>query len=549
MRLVQGRFAVIIPEFLVLAFYAAATLYFDEQAATIAVYAVPYTTAALIWQSTAAGLVLLAVLLLSATAGVWGSTIGYHFAHTLLLLPLALVTLVTAAVTLQRANLVLPFVEDNWYAGANIQRFVGPRYSASVSCKYAFDSHVPMVSAGAMGMILSLLLWASAAMHWQCASALFFVGPELYALSTGAPTAAGGTPAGLSASGSRQNDLIMAAGLAAAASAAADGKRRGGSFLEGEEDPAASTAAPFLPPARGGASYGATASAGAGADESPPAKRGAGLLQPSPPARGFYNGPGGAGGAGGGDYDHVSLDDAGGGGLLALGSAAALAANTPAGLRYPITRGTSRSVVDLSAMIGRALPAGTDTSGYKAAMTAATRAYAQYLAAHGFNPLPLQSTWREAELAGAVGVPSLAALWAAWKLDIAYQWVTTRLFIVCGALVSAAAIVGMAVGLARVAALGTCAVLVAAPVSVTYSRVLSVAANYDPTQPFGFVNVVNNYPFGGIDINAPTITKGVPYGIKNHNVRARALCVACLSLPLPPRAYLPLCRLLPLSPS
>ena len=108
MRLVQGRFAVIIPEFLVLAFYAAATLYFDEQAATIAVYAVPYTTAALIWQSTAAGLVLLAVLLLSATAGVWGSTIGYHFAHTLLLLPLALVTLVTAAVTLQRANLVLP---------------------------------------------------------------------------------------------------------------------------------------------------------------------------------------------------------------------------------------------------------------------------------------------------------------------------------------------------------------------------------------------------------------------------------------------------------
>jgi hypothetical protein len=228
--------------------------------------------------------------------------------------------------------------------------------------------------------------------------------------------------------------------------------------------------------------------------------------------------------------------------LLALGSAAALAANTPAGLRYPITRGTSRSVVDLSAMIGRALPAGTDTSGYKAAMTAATRAYAQYLAAHGFNPLPLQSTWREAELAGAVGVPSLAALWAAWKLDIAYQWVTTRLFIVCGALVSAAAIVGMAVGLARVAALGTCAVLVAAPVSVTYSRVLSVAANYDAAQPFGFVNIVNNYPFGGIDINAPTITKGVPYGIKNHNVRARLVCVvAYLSLPLPPRAYLPHC--------
>ena len=170
-------------------------------------------------------------------------------------------------------------------------------------------------------------------------------------------------------------------------------------------------------------------------------------------------------------------------------------------------------------------------------MTAATRAYAQYLAAHGFNPLPLQSTWREAELAGAVGVPSLAALWAAWKLDIAYQWVTTRLFIVCGALVSAAAIVGMAVGLARVAAMGTCAVLVAAPVSVTYSRVLSVSARYDPAQPFGYVNVVNNYPFGGIDINAPTISKGVPYGIKNHNVRSRAArCFASPRLPPPPRA-------------
>ena len=183
-------------------------------------------------------------------------------------------------------------------------------------------------------------------------------------------------------------------------------------------------------------------------------------------------------------------------------------------------------------MIGRALPADTDTAGYKAAMTAATRAYAQYLTAPGFNPLPLQSTWREGELAASVGSPSLAALWAAWKLDIAYQWVTTRVVIIGGAVAAVAAIAGMAVGLAQLAAVGACSALVAAPASVTYSRVLSVST-YNGDTPPGYVVISNAFPYGGVDVEVPTITKGAPYGARNHNLTVFVTYYAATAAELP----------------
>lgn len=605
-RMVQGRLPIIVPEFLILAASAVITLYYDETAATTAVYALPHSTAALVWQSACAALALLTIVILFVAAIRWGSTIGFHFLAVLLFLPLAFITLITASVTLQRAQGVEDWVIANWTSGARIQQLVPAAFSGLPADKYALASYTPMVTAGATGIILTLLLWVAVIIHLRCAAILYHVGPELYALATNAADGPSGSGESASSAHSHAQAAGMAAigmggiGIGSGAVVKPNPLRALGSGMGGIPSYGTSSSSSTSTPSHGHGPHGISIGIGMGGggssnhaavlgsptagmeltsaghsvglladsemDSAVKASRrrgstgpGGSLDAPSPSSslagaaagaasfqQGFAAAAGGvrgslgisspassSGGAvtvsmpnssHGSEYDPIPLDGSSGhaaggaggaggedgegesvvGDLPALGGMP-----VPAGMLFPIGRGASRSVADLSVMIGRALPADTDTSTYKAAIAAATRAYGQYLAAHGLSVVPLRKAWKEKELSERVRMPRMGALWAAWCRDLAYMWAQTRLCIIVTIVLTLAALIGMAVGLRRLSDEGTCGILTRDPVTVSYTTWFTVA-------PQHYVTIGHAFPFGSVDVEA-THVAGALFA-QNHNV-------------------------------
>ena len=178
-RLAQTRFGILLPELAPLLMCACLAFVFDEQAILIAPWATAYSTMVIVWQTAAGGLVIMAMLAVILAAALWEVGFLVHAAIACAFLPLAAITTVTAGTTLARAEQVYGFVGANW---PTLKQFVPVAFPHLPSDKYAAAAYTPMVSAGASGLMLSILLWLGALMHLRCAAIHLCIGPELWAL-------------------------------------------------------------------------------------------------------------------------------------------------------------------------------------------------------------------------------------------------------------------------------------------------------------------------------------------------------------------------------
>lgn len=194
MRLVQTRFGVLIPEYIVLLILAGTAIAAGNYAATFSAWSTPYGTSALLWQSACAGLAILALGANFAAAAVWGVTFVTHALGVLSLAPLAFIVLVTSSVTINRASSIQAFVHDNW---SDLRLFVPPEFSVRPPEKYAIACYQATTVAGAAGIILACLLVSVIITHVKCASILAAVGRQLTLLSAEREAAAARTAAGI----------------------------------------------------------------------------------------------------------------------------------------------------------------------------------------------------------------------------------------------------------------------------------------------------------------------------------------------------------------
>jgi len=179
-RLVQSRWSIFLPEFIVLFAAAGITLAFDESAAMIAAFATPYSTAAIVAQSGFAGLVVIMLLIMAYLLQRYGSNVWTHWALATVYGPLGFLMVITSSVTISRAQLVDDYVKTNW---STLKYVVPPEYATRPYDKYALASYTPMMAAGSTGLLLALMTLAAAAVHVRCAAALEEAGTELYKLS------------------------------------------------------------------------------------------------------------------------------------------------------------------------------------------------------------------------------------------------------------------------------------------------------------------------------------------------------------------------------
>lgn len=512
LRIVQSRFGVLLPEVLPLLMCAATAFAFDEQAIEIAPWATPYSTAALVWQSAAAGLVIVVLAATLLAAAVWDVGFLLHAGVGVVFVPLALVTTVTSSLALSRSNTVYAFVEAHW---DDIKQFVPPSYPHVAWDKYAADAYTPMAQAGVSGMLLAVLLWMGAMMHFRCAAIQMSVGPELYALQVAAEDEKRARDVARHRAALRAGDddegvevtcgsLVMGcAQLCRGRCPNPGGPRRstssrGASYAFARPDggygsAAASATANGGIPAFDGIVGGRDSAGGVAVSTA----SSVGLDSPSAAAQRDYGAISSHGAAAGGAV-------LGGEDVLSRFRAAAYARHSYQANMYGSSAGRV-SASAAAAAIGTplansgaaAIKSYTEASARKGhhrnEAHAATAAYFSYM-----GPQP-----EEAALEASIPPVPLRDFFAAMRIEGVAAWAAHRSCMLVFLLLSVASLAGMSAGLAVLEAQGRCGVLARAPVEVTYTRSFSL---YEANS--NVIYITNEYPYGSVEVVAPQFIAG-----------------------------------------
>lgn len=526
LRLVQTRFGIFAPEAAALLMCAGAAFAFDEKAIETAAWATAYSTMVLVWQSAAAGLVIIVIGAVLLAAALWEVGFLIHAAVALAFLPLALVTTVTSGLTLTRAEQVFGFVGSRWEL---IRQFVPEAYPHQGADKYAAASYGPMAQAGVSGILLAVLLWASALMHLHCASIQMSIGPELWALQAAAEGAAASKRRPLPP---HEEGVEVTWGSLLEALLAV------GARLTGRKVESHRYSYTFSrPPPTGAAAPGVWNEGAPGSSSSSGISAGAyseGAVLHDISLGGFGDRSGGREVISTASSQGIESPTAGGGGyagsvgapptpiasrLSALGStltpppgafrAAAFARLSGASARTKRSKHASSASMRLSSSAsatggfdspskattyGLLSPGGgtfssTQQQGQGPAFFAGgTAAYFGYLGPQ----IP------EAELEDKVAPIGCADFTRAVSVEGVAAWVAHRTCIVGFAIAAIVALAGLGGGMTVLELKGRCGVLARDSVSVTYAKSFSLADANRNT-----IYITNNYPFGSIEVAAP----------------------------------------------
>lgn len=180
MRLVQLKFAIMLPELVPLVVLGSTTAAYSIWAAGVAVFALDVKdgTNVILWQAALGMLVVVGAAATFAMRARWGITFASHAVPALVFGFLSLVMMITSSIIYHRANGVDAFVSANW--DTSISFLVPPEFAANSWDKYAMESQTPMLQAAMTGFLTSVLLLCSVGMHLRCASVLLSVGSDLY---------------------------------------------------------------------------------------------------------------------------------------------------------------------------------------------------------------------------------------------------------------------------------------------------------------------------------------------------------------------------------
>jgi len=177
MRLVQLKYATLLPEFVPLFLLCAGSAAYAVYAASIATFAMDSTTTVILWHAAMSLLGVLAVCGVFIARARWGITFISHAIAVVSFAPISFILFITSLVLNSRAKHVDSWVEPRW---EDIKYLVPSQYAALSWEKYALASQTPMLEASMTGLFASVLLFISVIFQARCAAVLLSVGSELY---------------------------------------------------------------------------------------------------------------------------------------------------------------------------------------------------------------------------------------------------------------------------------------------------------------------------------------------------------------------------------
>lgn len=177
MRLVQLKYATLLPELIPLFALCTASAAYAVYAASIAHFAMDSSTNVILWHAAVSFLGIIGVVGVFVARARWGITFISHAIAVLIYAPLSFILFITSLVIDSRAKHVDSWVEPRW----NDIKYLVPSQFAALSWeKYALASQTPLLEASMTGLFASVLFFLSMIFQARCAAVLLSVGSELY---------------------------------------------------------------------------------------------------------------------------------------------------------------------------------------------------------------------------------------------------------------------------------------------------------------------------------------------------------------------------------